>query len=314
MIFFSKQKKLVLLFHRVTPVRDKMWDPMDPGLFEETLQYVQNKFHVIPLNELLFDAPKTGSKPLASITFDDGYKDFITYSIPLLEKFSLPASMFVVTDCIEKNIPTWTYIVDHIFEHTKKLHLDNFSFSYLSAEFRQTKWHDATERISYGKRFKQHLKWISSDARNAIIECLLFNFNDVESPSGMMMSWDDIKQLNTAGFDVGSHSVTHPTLATVKNNAELNYELEYSAKKIKERTNIESSVFSYPGGSYDERVKVFTKEAGYKAGLAVNRQLYSPLKNDLFEIPRIELYNEVWYKTKLRINGTISFIEKIIRR
>jgi len=314
MLFFSKQTRIILLFHRVSPVRDTMWDPMDPGLFEETLGYVHKKFHTIPLNELLFDPPLKSAKPLAAITFDDGYKDFIEYSIPLLEKFSMPATMFVITDCAEKNIPTWTYIVDYVFENTNKLEMVNFNFPSLSADFQQTKWRSRSERINYGKKFKQNLKRIPSETRNGIIDYLLMTFNDVQSPSGMMMTWEDIKQIKAAGYDVGSHSVSHPSLATLKNDTELKYELEHSAEEIKKKTNIDPMVFSYPTGSYDYRVKDFTRKAGYKAGLAVNRQLYRPSKNDFFEVPRIELYSEAWYKTRLRVNGTISFVEKLLRR
>jgi hypothetical protein len=46
----------------------------------------------------------------------------------------------------------------------------------------------------------------------------------------------------------------------------------------------------------------------------VNRRLYNNKKDDLFEIPRIELYSESWLKTKMRVNGTISFIENLLGR
>ena len=296
------------------PVRNKMWDPMDPALFEDILKYVQKKFNTLPLNELLFNPPLHSSKPLAAITFDDGYKDFIDYSIPLLNKYSLPASMFVVTDCIEKNFPTWTYIIDYVFEQTKKLQLKDFSFPTLNKEFQKTKWVNNEERISYGKIFKQYLKGIPASVRSAVIENLLSNFDDVSGSEGMMLTWNDIRQIKNAGFDVGSHSVTHTTLATVEDDNELKYELQESKNQLKEKAGIDPNIFSYPCGSYNERVKQFTKNAGYKAGLAVDRQLHNPAKNDLFEVPRIELYNESWIKSKSRINGTISFIEKILGR
>lgn len=296
------------------PVRDKMWDPMDPGLFENIFKYVQRKFHTLPLNEVLFHPPAHSSKPLAAITFDDGYKDFIDYSIPILHKYSMPASMFIVTDCIEKNLPTWTYIIDYVFEHTKKLALKDFNYPSLNKEFQKTKWINNEDRITYGKKFKQYLKGIPSTTRSAIIQNLLSNFDDTSSPTGQMLTWNDIKQIKSAGFDIGSHSVTHVTLATVEDDNELKYELLESKKQLKEKAGIDPTVFSYPCGSYNKRVKEFTKDAGYKAGLAVNRQLYNPAKNDLFEVPRIELYNESWIKSKSRINGTISFIEKILCR
>ena len=41
--------------------------------------------------------------------FDDGYKDNIEYAAPILRQFKCPASFYVVTDCIDRNVPTWTY-------------------------------------------------------------------------------------------------------------------------------------------------------------------------------------------------------------
>jgi peptidoglycan/xylan/chitin deacetylase (PgdA/CDA1 family) len=291
-----------------------MWDPMSPALFEDILSYVQKKFNTLSLNELLFEPPEHSSKPLAAITFDDGYRDFMDHSVPLLKKYSMPADMFIVTDCVEKNMPTWTYVIDHLIEKTSKLKLENFNFHSLADEYRQEKWENDEERIHFGKRFKQQLKWIPSHERNDIIENLELNFNDVQSPHGMMMTWDDIRQASAAGIGIGSHSVTHETLATIEDDAMLVNELQNSKKIIKDKTGIDPQVFSYPCGNYDDRVKKFTKNAGYKAGLAVDQKLYLPSRDDLYEVPRIELYNESWIKSRARINGTISFIEKILQR
>lgn len=313
MIFFSKPASIILLFHRVNPYRDKMWDPMDIELFENTLKYVQRKFHTIPLNELLFDTPAQSSKPLAAITFDDGYHDFSDYSMPLLQKFNLPATLFVVTNCIENNTPTWTYLVDYLFENTYKLQLANFKFPDLPVEFQNVKWLNKDQRMDYGKRIKQYLKWIPSAKRQVIIRSLVDNFNDVKKPDGMMLTWKELNEIKAAGIEIGSHSITHSTLASVEDENELKQEVELSAKILKEKLGVISPVFSYPCGSYNERVKAFTKNAGYKAGLAVNGRLYNPSKDDLFEVPRIELYNQSWIKTKMRMNGTVSFIEKILK-
>jgi hypothetical protein len=66
-------------------------------------------------------------------------------------------------------------------------------------------------------------------------------------------------------------------------------------------------------GSYNEKVQQLSKENGYKLGLVVNQDEYVPDKTNLFEIQRIELYNEPWWKTKLRITNRLEKIKKIIR-
>ena len=62
---------------------------------------------------------------------------------------------------------------------------------------------------------------------------------------------------------------------------------------------------------FDERVKKIAKEKGYQFGLAVEQQFYNPEKNYLFQIPRVELYQEPWWKVQMRMKGFYSAIKKI---
>ena len=311
MIFYSKQDKAILLFHRVLPERDPLWDPIDPALFKQTLKYVSKNFHVVTLDEILFEKNVSSSKPLCALTFDDGYRDFIDHAIPILDKEKISASMFLVTDCIDKGIPTWTYIVDHIFANSNKMEWAGFDPAELPEEYSKMKWETKQEKIDYCRKFKQYIKWIPSTKRDIIIKSLLENFNDTTYPPNMMMTWDEVRQIQAAGFGIGSHSVTHPSLATIEDKDAIRFELAQSKKRIKEETGFDSTVFSYPVGSYDERVKEIARETGYKAALAVNYKMYNPAKQDIYEIPRIELYSESWLKTKLRINGTFTYLKRL---
>src|SRR5215216_6250634 len=109
------------LFHRVNAQRDALWDPMDPSLFERCVKYISSKYTMIQLEELVCDSKaKTSKRQFATILFDDGYKDNIEYAAAILDKYNVKASFYVVTDCIEKNIPTWTYILDYAFQFTEK--------------------------------------------------------------------------------------------------------------------------------------------------------------------------------------------------
>jgi len=90
--------------------------------------------------------------------------------------------------------------------------------------------------------------------------------------------------------------------------------LSKSAEIIKQQAGIFPSTISYPVGSYNDCVKAYSKKAGYKLGLAVNQDIYNSDKNDLFEIPRLELYNESFIKTIFRTNGTLVKIKKKLYR
>src|SRR5215212_677005 len=153
------------LFHRVDPQRDALWDPMDPLLFERCIRYISGKYKVALLEELVQDGKaKNSKKQFATISFDDGYKDNIRFAAPILDKYKLKASFYVVTDCIEKNIPTWTYILDHAFQSTQKKEIDLF-VDFLPPGLQIKELPDKRARMEYVKRLKPAMKKISHPER-----------------------------------------------------------------------------------------------------------------------------------------------------
>jgi len=60
----------------------------------------EHRYNVLPLElvaDLVTDERKIPPKTLA-ITFDDGYKDNYIYAFPVLKKYSLPATVFVIVE------------------------------------------------------------------------------------------------------------------------------------------------------------------------------------------------------------------------
>lgn len=300
------------LFHRVNPERDLLWDPMDVALFDKCIKYISSKYEVVLFEDLAFEIDKLSQKnKYATIMFDDGYKDNIEYALPILEKYKVKASFYVVTDGIDKNIPTWTHILEHSFQKTNKNKIE-LPFDFIPEKYRVKEFQNKEERLSYVAELKPFLKTIESEKREQVLLAIEKAFDDVETPK-VMMNWEDLKQLKQLGHCIGSHTVTHNMLGTMSNEKDILKELEVSAARIKEELGHFPITISYPIGSFNEKTKALSKQAGYKIGLAVKQDIFDPKKEDLFEVSRIELYNESWFKTKLRISNTLEKIKKIIR-
>ncbi len=127
------------------------------------------------------------------------------------------------------------------------------------------------------------------------------------------MNWEDLSQLKNAGHYIGSHTITHVMLGTMSDKVLIKNELLNSAKIIEQKLGHYPITISYPVGSYNDKTKELSNEAGYTIGLAVKQKLYDPQKDNVFKIPRIELYNEPWWKTKLRITNTLEDLKSLIR-
>lgn len=77
------------------------------------------------------------------------------------------------------------------------------------------------------------------------------------------LSWKDIIQLHKDGFEIGSHTMSHPHDMKMLYETELKYEVESSKGMLESVLDVEISKFCYPRGRYDDRVVDAVQKAGY---------------------------------------------------
>jgi peptidoglycan/xylan/chitin deacetylase (PgdA/CDA1 family) len=296
------------LFHRVTDERDTLWPPMTPQLFESIVRLLMKRFHVVPLEAFLANpaAFSNSAKKIATVLFDDGYKDNIEYAAPILQKYKCPASFYIVTGSIDNDTPTWTYQIDEALQQTKQKIIE-LPFDYVPEKFKVNEL--SGNRAS--REIKPWLKTLPNQRRTDAVNHILHQCNDVEPVKNKMMSWQEIRQLQQQGFHIGSHSHTHPMLASIETEADIRFELKHSAERIQQETGQMAKTISYPIGSYDQRVIRIAKECGYKWGLAVEQRFFQYNENELMAIPRVELYQEPFWKARLRINGIYGQVKNV---
>lgn len=116
------------------------------------------------------------------------------------------------------------------------------------------------------------------------------NFFDVEKklqPENRIMDWNEIRELDKAGFEIGAHTVDHPHLAEVSPEV-ARYQIEESKRALEHGLKKPVNIFCYPYGSHNDTVADLVKEAGYRA--AVTTQLgLSKLDTHPYKIPRVRV-------------------------
>jgi peptidoglycan/xylan/chitin deacetylase (PgdA/CDA1 family) len=87
-------------------------------------------------------------------------------------------------------------------------------------------------------------------------------------PELVGMSWDQVEELAAAGWEIGSHTRSHPRLTAIEAGALVD-ELEGSRSDCEERLRRPCPSLAYPYGAVDERVAMAAGVAGYStaAGL-----------------------------------------------
>jgi len=100
----SLQKKYIvpiLMYHSVNPHSNPRMARLiiSPQCFQRQMRFLKdNRYNVVTLKtlaELIKNKKKIPPRTLA-ITIDDGYKDNYTYAFPILKKYDLPATIFVI--------------------------------------------------------------------------------------------------------------------------------------------------------------------------------------------------------------------------
>jgi heparosan-N-sulfate-glucuronate 5-epimerase len=105
-------------------------------------------------------------------------------------------------------------------------------------------------------------------------------------PELVPMGWDEVRKLRDSGWEIGSHTRSHPKLSQIE-GARLADELAGS-RRVCEAELGACATIAYPYGDHDEAVVVATGEAGYEAAATLPDG--SPPARPL-AWPRVGIYN-----------------------
>jgi peptidoglycan/xylan/chitin deacetylase (PgdA/CDA1 family) len=100
----------------------------------------------------------------------------------------------------------------------------------------------------------------------------------------LMLSWERARQMSHNGISFGSHTLTHPFLTKISAR-QAQEEIRLSKDIIEQQIGRPVTVFSYPSGDFDSRIKGFVKEAGYSAAVSTIPG-YNSLRGDVYALKR----------------------------
>lgn len=104
-----------------------------------------------------------------------------------------------------------------------------------------------------------------------------FVYTDFVSSCQNSLTWEDLGALMQDGFEVGSHSKSHPHFLTWRKELDrqeyrtrVREELEDSREVLEKKLNTSVALFSYPYGIYDSYLEDEIRECGYEVAVTVN--------------------------------------------
>jgi peptidoglycan/xylan/chitin deacetylase (PgdA/CDA1 family)/glycosyltransferase involved in cell wall biosynthesis len=114
------------------------------------------------------------------------------------------------------------------------------------------------------------------------------NFWDSDEPTATLLTSGQMQELNRSGMEIGSHTISHPRLPQLNNDA-IRRELGESKDSLQQVLGSEVISFAYPYGALQPAVKTLVEEAGYKFAVAADS---GPLAfyQDFLEIRRTQVF------------------------
>jgi peptidoglycan/xylan/chitin deacetylase (PgdA/CDA1 family) len=278
---------VILTYHRVGP-NNNAWllPPTSASDFEKQMKYLTKAHKIMPLNKLaeVIREGKSLEEKIAVVTFDDGYKDSHLYAFPILKKYNIPATIFLITGHIDTGNLFWFDKIRYIILNTKmkRIELDDLGdFSLNSIDNKLKSMFIIVEK----------LKRIPDEKKNNFVKKLT-DICDVNIPSDLgreyILSWDEVKEMNECGVDFGAHTVTHPILTRISSD-QARFEILQSRKDIEKQLGQSVNTFCYPNGTledFNSEIIDIVKESGFTCAVTTLPTI-NPSKTNLYKLGRL---------------------------
>lgn len=205
--------------------------------FERQVRFFKKHFDFMYASEY-FDNKANPGKINFLITFDDSYKDNYDIAFPVLKKYHAKAVFFIVTGLVGTRNWLWH---------------DKVHFLVCQKKILQSKANKILADMNAGIKVPDDfIQFVNTE----------FRINEEER---MIMNWDELSEMEQAGFEIGSHTDNHVILPFVDDDNQYD-EIKESKQKIEYNLKCDCISFAYPNGLYNTVSLIILKENNIKYG------------------------------------------------
>jgi peptidoglycan/xylan/chitin deacetylase (PgdA/CDA1 family) len=288
----------VLNFHRVGE-GGADYGALTPAVFDELVGWLKRYFLLILFRDLrdLANERRAEKMPLAIISFDDGYKNFLEVAAPILGKHGVAANQNVVLASIENGRPPIN------------VELQDFIATAPASLLRETKLPGLPDGVDLRERAKscfllsRALKKLSIARQKEIYAELTPHLARYDGfrPTPMMNA-EEIRQIAQT-HEIGAHSCEHASMG-LETDDYLREDARLCRSFLSERCGVETQVYAFPNGSFRAGQDEILREEGYSQVLCVGERFAAPAS---LRYPRFTIYGSSVKEARFRALGGLSF-------
>lgn len=277
---------VVLGYHRVA---DAAWDPLgltvSPRHFRAQLEVLKEIREVVSLGRLA--GLHAAGEPLhryAAITFDDGYDDFASTVMPIVEALAIPATVFVATGFTGRTF-WWDEIAASLApaEGTDESLVIGGNGT---AQRRYDGLGQPDRRAAAAREICDRLACAADRDVRRVVAQLREWAPAAPMPAFGAMSRAELEALARHPLaEIGAHTVSHGCLASL-DEAGQRTEIERSKASIEALPGVSAAVFSYPNGSFSRTTPALVGSLGFTCACTSREGVFNH-RSDPYRVPRI---------------------------
>lgn len=264
----NRNKISILNYHQVLPKPD----PMRPGepdteKFSWQMSLLRRYFTPLSITEAL-DRADAGTLPSKAVcvTLDDGYLNNLEFALPILERYQIPATVFVAT-AFSQGDNMWN---DRVIDLMSNTGTDSIDLNPVGLG--QCPLGAADNRRQLAKQVILKIKYLPIAERLLQVDELYVANQQAEETRKMMLP-GEIAQLSQAGVEIGGHTHNHPILMEMNAQQQLE-EITLNKGLLEQWTGTAITGFAYPNGRFgkdmDQHSLAAVEQLGFRYAVSTD--------------------------------------------
>ncbi len=210
------QSPCILMYHSVACLADASWiaprNRMSPERFEVQMRFLARHRHVLSIANLVDMIQHSRPIPPRAVllTFDDGYRDNLDIVAPILQRYHLPAVLYICTGYVSRGENQWA---DVLYSAIRRRRSDRFVFE----NGPPYDLGDPGSREAAYEAVARRLLSADCAERDALLKRAVSQLQPDEHPPRQTLTWDAVRRLAAQypGFALGVHTSDHVDLSSL---------------------------------------------------------------------------------------------------
>ena len=283
-----------LMYHRVSPAprAGEAWGnrslSVSVDAFDEQVRFFSENYTCLALPEAV-GRLREGQLPQGTVvfTFDDGYRDNLELALPVLEKWGVPATIYVATGLVDRPELCWWFELEALVRSLTAIDVE-LPDGRLARRMR-TSW----DCFAVYQRLARCCSTVDPAVFAPIMDAVRRQAPGQPDLPSQMMSWGEIRQIDAHPLiTIGAHTVSHPPLGALT-EADATGELEESKAVLERELGHAVDHLAYPYGSVfqiGEREVELARQAGFASSFTTRQgHLMQEHADHLLALPRLQV-------------------------